>query len=141
MSFDPNSLNTDLAEEGVWVDVVNYDGEPIYDGTEKVQIKLKGSQSAAVKAIDRQSQIAGIKGMRKGSDAAVEKIVDRGERNAFEVAVAATVDWKHIGLEGADVECTPENVRKVYKSANWLAVQVAGVVYEEKRFISGSAKS
>lgn len=141
MSFDPKSLNTDLAEEGVWFDVVDYDGEPIYDGSDKVQVKLKGSQSAAVKAVDRQSQVVGIKSMRKGSDAAVEKIVERGERNSFEVAVAATVDWKHIGLDGVDVECTPENARKVYKEANWLAVQMANNVYEDKRFISGSAKS
>lgn len=139
MSFDPKTLNPELAEEGVWFDVLNYDGDPIYDGTEKVQIKLRGSQSAEVKAVDRQSQVAGIKSMRKGSDAAVEKMVERGERNAFEVAVAATVDWKHIGLDGADVECTPENVRKVYKAANWLAVQMSNNVYDDKRFIKGSA--
>ena len=139
MSFDPKSLNTDLADEGVWFDVVNYDGDPIYDGADKVRIKLKGSQSAAVKAVDRQSTIANVKSMRKGSDAAVEKLVERGERNPFEVAVAATVGWEHIGIDGADVECTPENARKVYKAAHWLAVQMSNNVYDDKRFISGSA--
>lgn len=141
MAFDPKTLNTDLAEEGVWFDVLDREGEPIYDGADKVRIKVRGADSAAVKAVDRQSQIAGLKGARKGGDAALEKIVDRADRASFETAVAATIDWEHIGIDGKDVECTPENARKVYKEAKWLATQVSNNVHDDKRFIKGSATS
>lgn len=143
MSFDPKSFNTDLADDGVWFDVLDPDGEPVIDEAsgERVRLKLRGSHSAEVKAVERRNQIAGIKAMRKSGDAGIEQMVDRGEQSKFEVAVAATIDWDHIGDASGDLPCNEVNARKVYKAAQWLALQASNNVYDDKSFTSGSAKA
>lgn len=141
MAFDPKTLNTDeLAEEGVWFDVLDYDGEPILDDGENVRIKIRGAKSKVVKDIIVQLARAGYKDDGNKSDAAFERMLSRAERANVRVAIAATVDWEHIGIDGEDVPCTPENCKKVYKDAEWLAQQVFNHTQEDSAFIKGSSK-
>ena len=57
------------------------------------------------------------------------------EREAVEVLIVCTKDWKGIGEAGADLPCTPENVRRVYSTYLWLREQVDEFVEDRGNFM------
>ncbi len=46
------------------------------------------------------------------------------DEEARQTRVATTLEWRDISVEGKLLECTPDNVRKVYERFPWIAEQV-----------------
>lgn len=98
-----------------------------------VTITLHGPDSKAVKSVERawtNKRLA--EGMRsKKATVSIEQIEDQ----AMAVDVAATVDWSGVAFDGEELECTPENIRKVYTRLPWIREQVEEFFNERANFL------
>ncbi len=63
------------------------------------------------------------------------------EEDALNRSVAATKGWENIRQGGKDVECTPENVRRIYSEWPWMRRQVDAFHSNAGNFLSGGATS
>lgn len=59
------------------------------------------------------------------------------EDQSIALMVAATVSWKGMELNGEALECTPENVTKVYKNYPWICEQIDTAVNDRALFMKG----
>lgn len=137
-----SSLNTtNLADEGVWMEVEDAEGEPFLDdGGNIVRIKLLGSTSKVVRQRRRKNEAATIQNIQKRRKLS-ENDIAKSERDNLEIAIAATLAWEGVELDGENLECTPANVRKVYSVADVLLDQVKDYINDTSRFTKASSKN
>lgn len=84
---------------------------------------------------------------RKAYAALVKVIQDSPDKDGIDFAkldaetyAACTVSWENLDLDGESLECTPENVHKVYNDERlrWLHEQVITFVGERENFMQPS---
>lgn len=63
------------------------------------------------------------------------------ESEALELLVRRTVSWSGVLEGGTVVECTPDNVRRLYAAYPWLRRQVDEACADRARFFEDSASS
>ena len=121
------------AESGVRMPLHNAKGELV----EGMSITVAGADSDRVMAVtekhwdDRRNS-----GRRTLLPSSAE-----AKNNRLEVAIAATLGWEGFE-EGADaLECTPENVRKVYKKYPAIMRRVVDFMDDEANFTKAAAKT
>lgn len=119
--MDLSNLDLELASaEGIEVKIhhpVNGDTLMQANG-EPVSIRIYGTESKEFKA---QARIQ--RGKFKGK---VDMDSDQFNQSMIEVLVKCTVSWTGIEWEGAPLECTEDNVRKLYNNGgfSWLVKQL-----------------
>jgi hypothetical protein len=94
-----------------------------------MHLKLLGSDSDAYKKTMRKQQDRHLKkGLRKLTSEQVEA-------DSTELIVSCTVDWKNMQENGDDLEFTKENVRRVYKTYDFVREQAREFVEDRSNFL------
>lgn len=57
------------------------------------------------------------------------------ENNGIEILVACTDSWENMVFDGEELECTKENVRRIYKEFEWIYEQVDQEVGNRANFL------
>lgn len=116
---------TSPANEGVWMDIEH----PITGEVLDIKIKVAGIDSNIYRKKLREQQ---NKRIRKGfKNITAEEL----EAEAIELLVACTLDWKGVEYEGQELECNPENIRKIYKEFPWIREQVDLFINDRANFL------
>jgi hypothetical protein len=126
MTYSLDQLNTaKAADEGKWLELEHpVSGEPL-----DMHLKLLGSDSDAYKKTMRKQQDRHLKkGLRKLTSEQVEA-------DSTELIVSCTVDWKNMQENGDDLEFTKENVRRVYKTYDFVREQAREFVEDRSNFL------
>lgn len=122
MAFDIAKIDViGSHESGCTVEIDLPDGTPT-----DFKIKVRGKESAQVKkvtnaqskSVQRDSNMA----RKKGKD--LEWDLDDFEKQAVDLAVAATISWENLTENGKVVEFSPEEARKIYTKNKWIVKQV-----------------
>lgn len=122
--MDISSLNTtEAANEGAWMTVQDVNGDDFMQDGQPVRVKVAGADSEVVKQLDRRRQLE-IINSRNRSNKVTEKDYDDNEAHAFNKAVASTLDWENVVLDGKPLECKKANIEQVYKLANVIPPQI-----------------
>ena len=134
--MDLSKLNmTEHADKGAEMQVMHPStGEPL-DG---VTITLLGDDSTVQRlrlAELRQKALA-----KKGN---FNKIFDMTEEHSLNLRISKTIAWKGVLWEGKELDCTPENVRKIYSNDGfrWLVDQVDRFTKERSNYLSSADNS
>lgn len=79
---------------------------------------LQAKKAAAMKASDSDYQ---------------EKLSELG----LDIFIKCTKDWRNVGLDGKELECTPENVAMLYKDERfvWIHNQIAAFMEKRANFM------
>lgn len=120
MTFDLNSLKPVKADDGATLELVHPESEEIIPG---MTITLLGQDSKVYRKIQLAKQQAALNRISKGKravDLDAEKLLD----DSIDDLVQLTTAWTGFMLDGVALECTPENVRKVYNEWAWIKEQV-----------------
>ncbi len=129
------------AEEGAVLELKDPHGEPVLkpDGS-PVTITLAGSDS---KRFKKARNAIGDRYLKKASPrkAAIAETTEESLNDwAFQLA-AATISWDGVVVEGAELECTPANAKRVYLDYDWVREQVDAFVGERRNFWKSSPKT
>lgn len=104
-----------------------------------VTIVLAGQDSERFKKADRK-----ISNRRLATTAAGRRVTltsESIEADNLERLVACTISWSGVGFGGVDKECTPDNVREVYKRLPWLREQAETFIQDRANFLKASPAS
>lgn len=135
MSFDLNSLKPVKADDGATLEVVHPESEEIIPG---MTITLLGQDSKVYRKIQLAKQQAALNRIAKGKKA-VDLDAEKLAEDSIDDLVKLTTGWAGFMLDGAALECTPENVRKVYTEWAWIREQVQEFVADRSNFFRADA--
>ena len=126
MAFSLDELNTaKAADEGKWLEIIHpKTGQPT-----DMHIKLLGADSETYKKTERRQQSRHLKrGLKHLSPEDLYY-------DTLELLVACTVEWQNIQENGQELECTRENVRRVYSEYDDVRDQVREFVEDRGNFL------
>jgi len=63
--------------------------------------------------------------------------MDEAQYEADKTLVACVLGWKHIVLEGKELECNPKNVEMMFKRFPWFRDQIDRFVADRANFLKG----
>jgi hypothetical protein len=138
-SFDLDSLDTTAASgKGATLHLVHPTSrEPLMTPASEesparaVSITLMGLESEKAEAFQREIQRKRLKRGASKKPITPEQL----EAEAINLLAELTLGWDGIGKSGADLECTPANVRMVYKERKWIRDQVDEFVGDLSNFL------
>ena len=125
-------------EEGATLHLVGpFDGKPIYDqktvkgksvdDLEKpVTITMRGMESETVRKVGKKHKRMAAKGV----------VLDE-EASGLDTFEAAVIGWENIGDKSGNLECSPENVRKVFMDYDWIGQQALAFTMDRTNFFTG----
>lgn len=127
-TFDMSALDcVPQANAGAIMDVLH----PVKGTKTGIQITLAGMDSDRYRDFKRSRQNKKIREQGPGP-LTVEDIEEVG----LDALVELTLGWK-MRVDGADLPCTPANVKAVYKRFPWLKEQVDAFVAQRANFMNG----
>lgn len=135
MSFDLNSLKPVKADDGAILQIVHPESEEAIDG---MTITLLGQDSKVYRKIQLAKQQAALNRIAKGKRA-VDLDAAKLAEDSIDDLVQLTTDWSGFVLDGAALDCTPENIRKVYGEWAWIKEQVQEFVADRSNFFRPNA--
>lgn len=135
MSFDLNSLKPVKADDGAILEVVHPESEEIIPG---MTITLLGQDSKVYRKIQLAKQQAALNRIAKGKKA-VDLDAEKLAEDSIDDLVKLTVAWSGFTLDGAALDCTSENVKRVYSEWDWIKEQVAEFVANRANFFRANA--
>lgn len=130
MSFDLNSLKPVMADDGAVLQIVHPETEEVIDG---MTITLLGQDSKVYRKIQLAKQQAALNRISKGKKA-VDFDAEKLAEDSIDDLVKLTVSWEGFTLDSKKLDCTPENVRKVYNEWSWIKEQVSEFVADRANF-------
>lgn len=139
MDLSKFDLNKDSVANGAVMTVAHpQTGEDLLDdkGT-PVTITLLGKDSPEFKKVLRRNANKKIDYMQSTGRKIVVKVEDL-EKDGLELAVAATKAWSGINVDGALLECVPENVESTYNRFPWLREQVESFINNRANYLKNS---
>lgn len=98
-----------------------------------IRVKVASLDSPEVRAVEREQHARRLQ--RVSAGAPTKLSLDELEADGLELLVRATMGWEGVVENGATVECTPDNVRRVYTAHPWLRRQVDAALADRSRFI------
>lgn len=135
MSFDLNSLKPVKADDGATLEVVHPETEEVIPG---MTITLLGQDSKVYRKIQLAKQQAALNRISKGKRA-VDLDAEKLAEDSIDDLVKLTTGWAGFMLDGTELECTSENVRKVYTEWAWIREQVQEFVADRSNFFRADA--
>jgi hypothetical protein len=108
---------------------------PFLDDDKKpLSLSLKGRNSTAYKAIQRELQMRNAD--RSARD--ITRTDEDEQRDRFDVLVAVTAGWSFDQMDGQPFAFSPENVRKLWADNrwDWLQTQALNFVNAEGNFLA-----
>jgi hypothetical protein len=135
MSFDLNSLKPVRADDGAVLEVVHPESEEVIPG---MTITLLGQDSKVYRKIQLAKQQAALNRIAKGKKA-VDLDAEKLAEDSIDDLVQLTTGWSGFTLDGVTLECTPDNVRKVYSEWAWIKEQVQEFVADRSNFFRANA--
>lgn len=135
MSFDLNSLKPVRADDGAVLEVVHPESEEVIPG---MTITLLGQDSKVYRKIQLAKQQAALNRIAKGKKA-VDLDAEKLAEDSIDDLVQLTTGWSGFTLDGVTLECTPDNVRKVYGEWAWIKEQVQEFVADRSNFFRSNA--
>lgn len=130
MSFDLNSLKPVMADDGATLNIVHPETEEVIEG---MKITLLGQDSKVYRKIQLAKQQAALNRISKGKKA-VDFDAEKLAEDSIDDLVKLTVSWEGFTLDSKKLDCTPENVRKVYGEWSWIKEQVSEFVADRANF-------
>lgn len=129
--MDLNKLKITKADEGATLELKHPGTDEVIPG---MSINLLGQDSKKYRELARARQQVALDRVSKGKRASK---LDAKELDAQTLAdlVATTVSWKGFELEGNALECTPENVLKVYTDFGWVREQALEFQADRANFL------
>jgi len=97
---------TNLSDDGVWMEVEDPSGNPL-----GIHLLLAGSDSKYYQQELRKQQNKALKKRRPGQMKAEEV-----ENNNVELLAGCTLNWQGVDYQGQELECNRDNVRWLYKN-------------------------
>lgn len=135
MGFDLKSYSVDPENQKAVLELMHPQSySPLTDDDGNVaSITLHGPDSNEQKKARRKWMDKALNNgaKRKKMNISSEQI----EAQAIDILVAATADWSNIGYEGEDLDCTPENVRKIYTEVPFIREQVDEFINDRSNFL------
>lgn len=128
--MDLNSLKPLMADDGAVLSLVHPETEEVIEG---MTITLLGQDSKVYRKIQLAKQQTALNRISKGKKA-VDFDAEKLAEDSIDDLVKLTVSWTGFTLDGDKLECTPDNVRKVYGEWVWIKEQVAEFVAERANF-------
>lgn len=99
-----------------------------------ITITLLGHDSKKYQAIQRRKNQAALDRMTKNKRA-ITPNADKLTDEMLDDLIDLTVSWEGVSDQaGAKLECTPENVRRIYSQLNWVREQVQEFVGDRANF-------
>jgi hypothetical protein len=135
MSFDLNSLKPVKADDGAIFQVFHPEYEEAIVG---MTITLLGQDSKVYRKIQLAKQQAALNRISKGKRA-VDLDAEKLAEDSVDDLVKLTVAWTGFTLDGAALDCTPENVKRVYTEWAWIKEQVQEFVADRSNFFRADA--
>jgi len=135
MSFDLNSLKPVKADDGAVLEIVHPESEEIIPG---MTITLLGQDSKVYRKIQLGKQQAALNRIAKGKRA-VDLDAEKLAEDSIDDLVQLTTGWAGFSLDGAALDATPENIRKVYAEWAWIREQVQEFVADRSNFFRANS--
>ena len=135
MSFDLNSLKPVKADDGAVLEIVHPESEEVISG---MTITLLGQDSKVYRKIQLGKQQAALNRISKGKRA-VDLDAEKLAEDSIDDLVKLTVSWSGFTLDGAVLDCTPENAKRVYSEWDWIKEQVQEFVANRSNFFRADA--
>lgn len=135
MSFDLNSLKPVKADDGAILEVAHPESEEVIPG---MTITLLGQDSKVYRKIQLAKQQAALNRIAKGKKA-IDLDAEKLAEDSIDDLVQLTTGWTGFTLDGDVLECTPDNVRKVYAEWAWIKEQVQEFVADRSHFFRATA--
>ncbi len=133
--MDLNSLKPVMADDGAVLNIAHPETEEVIEG---MTITLLGQDSKVYRKIQLAKQQTALNRISKGKKA-VDFDAEKLAEDSIDDLVKLTVSWTGFTLDGDKLECTPDNVRKVYSEWVWIKEQVAEFVAERANFFRPNA--
>lgn len=130
MSFDLNSLKPVMADDGAVLNIVHPETEEVIEG---MTVTLLGQDSKIYRKLQLGKQQAALNRMAKGKKA-LDLDAEKLSEDSIDDLVKLTTGWAGFELDGKALDCTPENVRKVYADWAWIKEQVQEFVGNRANF-------
>lgn len=96
-----------------------------------IKITLAGPDSDAYRKIAMKVQNEQLQYAMKNRG---KTTAERLAANALETLIGATVSWEGLAEDGKELECTPENVRRVYTEFPFIKEQVDEFLGDRRNF-------
>ena len=125
-------------EEGATLHLVGpFDGKPLYDtktvkGEEiniiekPVTITVRGMESETVRKVAKKHNRMASKGVKLDE-----------ETVGLETFQAIVIGWENVGDGNGNLECTPDNIRKLFAEYDWIGQQVLAFSMDRTNFFTG----
>jgi hypothetical protein len=139
--LDLSTLDTaKAAEQGSTLEVKHpTTGRVLADGDGRaVTLTLAGADSQRARKAER---FALNRRLRQGSRRGVGVTADELDDDALDLLSACTLAWSGFAVDGAELECNPENARRLYRQFPWLREQAQAFVDDRSNFLRASPTS
>lgn len=128
--MDLNKLDlTKAANAGAWYTLKH----PATNEALPMKIKVLGKDSDKFIQLSedfRRSSLDDLKA-NKTTEQRMASAAEYGDK----LLVACTLEWQGIELDGKKLDCTPDNVKLVYKRFNWIKDQIDTAIADRANFI------
>jgi hypothetical protein len=135
--MDLNNLKPVMADDGAVLNIVHPESEEVIEG---MTITLLGQDSKVYRKIQLAKQQTALNRISKGKKA-VDFDAEKLAEDSIDDLVKLTIAWTGFTLDGNKLDCTPDNVRKVYGEWTWIKEQVAEFVAERANFFRTNAST
>lgn len=99
-----------------------------------ITVTVASMDSERARAVEKTQRNARIQKLTRGGRRNAALTADELEKDGLDLLVHCTVSWDGVTENGQALECTPENVRRVYTSYPWLREQVDQAVADRANF-------
>lgn len=133
--FDLATLDTtDAAEKGERMEVMHpTSGAPLMNGSTAIALILAGQDSDRYRVADRKISNKRLATSRNGQRITLTS--EGIEADNLQRLVACTISWQGVAWDGAEKECTPENVRAAYDRWPWMREQAEAFIGDRANFL------
>jgi len=100
--------------------------KPIPDLEKPVTISMRGMESETVRKVAKKHERMAAKGVKLDP-----------ETVGIETFQKIVMDWQNIGDATGNLECSPENIHKVFVEHDWIGKQVLAFSMDRSNFFIG----
>lgn len=140
--MDLTKLTTDLSDTGAVLELRHPDSADIIEG---MTMTMLGVDSEVYAKRAHEKTVANISRAQKKGRRALdpEDLARQNEEATIEDLVALTKGWTGFEEDGVELDCSPENVRRILKTRglSWIRKQAEDFVNDIGNFISKQSEA